>query len=408
MSHQELKVNGTISTIKGIGTSGPFFYPLQNPETGTTISENPPALFQPLTIRGVKFANRVVVSPMCMYSCKDGSLTDFHLAHLGQFALRGAGLIFVEATAVLPNGRISTEDSGIWDDKHVGPLKRVVDFVHSQGVKIGLQIAHAGRKASTRSPFTVEQNPQLTMLVPKEDNGWPDNVVGPSPIPWDSEHATPNQLSIDEIQEIIDAFGKAAERAIEAGFDVLELHFAHGYLLSEFFSPLSNERTDEYGGNFENRIRFGLEIAERVRTIWPTDRPLFARVSATEWVDNNEQSWNIDQTVELAKSLKVLGVDLIDCSSGGNISYQRIPVTPSFQVPFAERVRKEADIKTGAVGKITEAHQANEIVEQKQADLVFIGRAFLNNAGWVQKAAQQLGVKIAWPVQYHRRGNYQL
>ncbi|CAG8453282.1 126_t:CDS:2 [Ambispora leptoticha] len=378
MSRQELKVNGAISAVKGIDaeTSKSFFHPIQNPATGTAISENPPPLFQPLTIRGVRFANRVVVSPM--------------------------------STAVLPNGRISPEDSGIWDDKHVGPLKRIVDFAHSQGAKIGIQIAHAGRKASTRSPFIAEQNPQLSLLVPKEDNGWPDNVVGPSPIPWDSKHATPDQLSIDEIHEIIDAFGKAAERALKAGFDVLELHFAHGYLLTEFFSPLSNQRTDQYGGSFENRIRFGLEIIERVRTIWPADRPLFIRVSATEWVDD-EKSWKIDQTVEFAKIVKELGVDLIDCSSGGNVNYQHIPAAnPLYQVPFAEQVRKEANIKTSAVGKITEAHQANEILERKQADLVVIGRAFLNNAGWVQKAAQELGVEIVWPIQYHRRGKYRL
>ncbi|KAG9290469.1 hypothetical protein G9A89_002444 [Geosiphon pyriformis] len=385
-----------------IGAPGaPFYTPIQDPAPGTAISPNPPPLFQPLTIRGVTFPNRVNVSSMCMYSSDDGLLTDWHLVHLGQFALRGAGLIMVEATAVTPEGRISPEDSGIWDDKHVAPLKRIVDLVHSQGVKIGIQLAHAGRKGSTPAPFITEKNRSARGVVPIESGGWPTKVVAPSAVAYNAKHAEPNELSIDQIQTITDAFVKATERAIVAGFDVVELHYAHGYLAHEFFSPIANKRTDKYGGSFENRIRFGLETAERVRAVWPEDKPLFVRVSATDWVQD-EPSWDLEQTVKLARELKTRGVDLIDTSTGGNSPAQKIPVAPGFQVPFAERIKKETGILTGAVGSITNARQANKIIESGQADVVFIARAFLTNGGWVHDAAEELGVNVAWPAQYHR------
>ncbi|RIA84064.1 putative NADPH dehydrogenase C23G7.10c [Glomus cerebriforme] len=402
-------------TGENIGApNAPYYTPIQDPPPGTSLSliksqsndtESPP-LFTPLKLRGISLPNRIVVSPMCTYSAHDGTLTDWHLVHLGQFALRGVGLIFVEATAVTPQGRISPNDSGLWKDEQIAPLKRIVDFVHSQGVKIGIQLAHSGRKSSTIAPFILvkghENNVKIPNLSPEEYGGWPNDVVGPSPIPWDENHANPKELTIEQIHEIEEAYVAAAKRAEKAGFDIIELHFAHGYLAHEFFSPISNKRTDQYGGSFENRVRYGLETTKKVRQVWSEDKPLFVRISASDWVDNGEgNSWEIKQSVKLSKLLKELGVDLIDVSSGGNTPEQKINLDNSYQVPFAEEIKKYANIYTGAVGLIRDPQIANNIVTNGQADLIFLARGFLHDSSWVIKAAEKLGVLIQTPKQYH-------
>eukprot|EP01117_Protostelium_nocturnum_P003742 TRINITY_DN15016_c0_g1_i1.p1 TRINITY_DN15016_c0_g1~~TRINITY_DN15016_c0_g1_i1.p1 ORF type:complete len:355 (-),score=115.42 TRINITY_DN15016_c0_g1_i1:219-1283(-) len=333
-------------------------------------------LFKPLTIRDMTIKNRFIVSPMCMYSSVDGFLNDFHLVHLGGLAIRGAGLIVVEATGVLPNGRISPDDSGIWLDQHIEPQKRIVNFAHSFGAKIGIQLAHAGRKASMSSPWKNYQ------LVPESEGGWPSNVWGPSAIAWDEKHAVPIEMSLDQIKETISAFQKAAERALKAGFDVIEIHGAHGYLIHNFLSSNSNHRTDEYGGSLENRFRFALEIVKAVRQVWPKEKPLFFRVSATDWTE--EKGWNLSETVELARLLKEEGVDLLDVSSGGNSQHQKIAAGPGYQVPFAAEVkRKVPGLLSGAVGIITSGRQAEEILEKEEADVVSVAREFLRDASLV-------------------------
>jgi 2,4-dienoyl-CoA reductase-like NADH-dependent reductase (Old Yellow Enzyme family) len=351
-------------------------------------------LFDPLAIRGVTFPNRVFVSPMCEYSSSDGFVSDWHLVHLGSRAVGGAGLVLTEATAILPEGRISPQDLGIWSDDHVEPLARIVQFVHAQGSVAGMQLAHAGRKASTRRPWDG------TGALPEGEGGWP-NVVAPSAVKFADNYPEPQALTIDGIRGVVDAFARAARRALEAGCRVIELHAAHGYLIHEFLSPLSNERTDRYGGSFENRTRLLREVVAAVRDVWPERAPLFVRISSTDWVDGG---WDAEQSVELARGLKSEGVDLIDCSSGGNVAHARIPIGPGYQTPFAERVRREAGILTGAVGMITTPAQAEEIIGSGQADAVLLARELLRDPYWPLRAARELGQTIAWPVHYLRAG----
>jgi 2,4-dienoyl-CoA reductase-like NADH-dependent reductase (Old Yellow Enzyme family) len=349
-------------------------------------------LFDSLTIRGVTFANRIVVSPMCQYSCADGFATDWHLVHLGSRAVGGAGLVFAEATAVEPRGRISPQDLGLWSDAHIEPLARITQFIHAQGSVAGMQLAHAGRKASMGRPWEGDGK------LEESAGGWRD-VVAPSAIPFSAKYPMPIALTTDEVADVVRSFGEAARRAREAGYRVIELHGAHGYLIHEFLSPLSNERTDGYGGSFENRTRIVRETVEAVRTQWPERFPLFIRISATDWAPDG---WDVEQSVELARVLKPLGVDLVDCSSGGNVAGAKVPVGPGYQTKFAERVRHEAGILTGAVGMITSAVQAEQILRSGQADVVLLARQLLREPYWPLHAAAELGVSASWPAQYLR------
>jgi 2,4-dienoyl-CoA reductase-like NADH-dependent reductase (Old Yellow Enzyme family) len=351
-------------------------------------------LFDPLAIRDTTFSNRVFVSPMCQYSSTEGYANDWHFVHLGSRAVGGAGLVLTEATAVLPEGRISPQDLGIWMDDHIESLARVVRFIHEQGSVAGMQLAHAGRKASTYAPSAGHGR------VSESEGGW-SNVVAPSALRFTDEYPMPRALSIDGIQSIVSAFAAAARRACEAGFRVIEIHAAHGYLIHEFLSPLSNQRTDAYGGSFENRTRILREVVTTVRGSWPERAPLFVRISATDWT---EGGWDIQQSIELARQLRELGADLIDCSSGGNVPNAKIPVGPGYQTPFAEQIRREADILTGAVGMITSPTQAEHILVNGQADAVVIAREFLRDPYWPLRAARELGQQISWPVQYLRAG----
>jgi 2,4-dienoyl-CoA reductase-like NADH-dependent reductase (Old Yellow Enzyme family) len=350
------------------------------------------SLFSPLALRGVTLPNRLAVSPMCEYSSVDGFANDWHLVHLGSRAVGGAGLVFTEATAVVPEGRISPEDLGIWKDEHVPMLARIASFIREHGSVAGMQLAHAGRKASTAAPWNGGKP------IGVEHGGW-SPIFAPSAIPFDQGYQTPVPLDRAEIHGLVSSFAEAAQRALDAGFQVIELHAAHGYLVNEFLSPLSNVRSDEYGGSFENRTRFLREITEAVRQVWPDALPLFVRISATEWTDGG---WEIEQSVELARMLAPLGVDLIDCSSGGNVPKVRIPLVPGYQVPLAERVRKESGVATGAVGLITSAHEADEIVRSGKADLVLLARQELRDPYFPLHAARELGAPIAWPRQYLR------
>lgn len=349
-------------------------------------------LFEPLDIRDITFSNRVFVSPMCEYSSTDGYANDWHMVHLGSRAAGGAGLVFTEATAILPEGRISPQDLGIWKDDHIEMLARIVRFIDLQGSVAGMQLAHAGRKASTWRPW------EGSGAIPQSKGGW-KKVVAPSAVPFADNFPMPQDLTADGIREVVDAFAAAARRAWEAGFRVIEIHAAHGYLLHEFLSPLSNQRSDSYGGSFENRTRLLREVVGRVRGVWAERAPLFVRISSTDWVDGG---WDIQQSVELARQLQELGVDLIDCSSGGNVPYAKIPVGPGYQTPFAEQIRREAGIMTGAVGMITSAAQAERIVSGEQADAVLLAREFLRDPYWPLHAARELGQPISWPVQYLR------
>jgi len=349
-------------------------------------------LFESLKLRGVTLANRIVVSPMCQYSCEDGMATDWHLVHLGSRAVGRAGLVMAEATAVTADGRISAADLGLWSDAHIPPLERAFRFIAAQGSVPGIQLAHAGRKASTEEPWKGGHP------VASEQGGWTP-VFGPSPLPFAEGYQTPRELSRQQIREIVDAFAAAAVRARTAGARVIELHMAHGYLLHSFLSPLSNRRTDEYGGPFENRIRMACEVAQAVRERWPEELPLFARISATDWA---EGGWTPEDSVGLARRLKALGVDVVDCSSGGILPGIRIPLAPGYQVPFAEKIRREAGVATAAVGLITEPQQAEEIVGSGRADLVVMARQLLRDPYWPLHAAQALGHELAWPVQYER------
>jgi 2,4-dienoyl-CoA reductase-like NADH-dependent reductase (Old Yellow Enzyme family) len=350
------------------------------------------ALFDPLVIRDLTFTNRVFVSSMCQYSSRDGYANDWHFVHLGSRAVGGAGLVLSEATAVLPEGRISPEDLGIWNDEHIEMLSRIVSFIHEQGSIAGMQLAHAGRKASTRRPW------EGSGAISEAEGGW-KKVVAPSALPFAESYPMPQALTNDGIQEVVSAFATAARRACQAGFRVIEIHAAHGYLIHEFLSPLSNRRSDDYGSSFENRTRLCREIVAAVRSEWPKDLPLFLRISSVDWVDGG---WNISESVRLAGELKQIDVDLIDCSSGGNVPHATIPVGPGYQTHFAERIRREAGIMTGAVGMITSPVQAEHIIGTEQADAVIIAREFLRDPYWPLRAARELDQPIAWPVQYLR------
>ncbi|HUR44601.1 MAG TPA: NADPH dehydrogenase NamA [Candidatus Saccharimonadales bacterium] len=349
-------------------------------------------LFSSYQIRGVTLRNRVGVSPMCQYSCRDGLATDWHLVHLGSRAVGGAGLVFVEATAVTADGRISPGDMGLWSDAHIEPLARCARFIETQGAVPAIQLAHAGRKASTAAPWLGGHALKIA------EGGW-SPIWGPSAIAFSPKYATPEALSLQQIQDLVRSFAAAVKRAQVAGFRIVEIHAAHGYLLHEFLSPLSNQRTDAYGGSFENRTRFLREVIETTRQVWPAELPLFLRISATDWA---EGGWDIEQSVELARQVKGLGVDLVDCSSGALVPGVKIPVSPGYQVPFAERIRKESGIATAAVGLIREAKQADEIIRSGKADLVLLAREMLRDAYWALHAARELGVEVEWPVQYAR------
>jgi len=348
------------------------------------------SLFEPLTLRGLTLPNRAWVSPMCQYSAVDGLANSWHLVHLGSFAIGRAGLILTEATAVTPEGRISPEDLGLWSDAHAQALAPVVEFVHGQGVAIGIQLAHAGRKASTFAPWRGHDS------VPADQGGW--TAVGPTAAAF-GRYAVPQEMTHEDLARTRDAFVDAAKRALALGVDTVELHFAHGYLMHEFLSPLSNQRDDEYGGSLANRMRYPLEVVDAVRAVWPDDRPLLMRVSATDWVGGG---WDVDSTVELAREAKARGVDFVDVSSGGNDPRQEIAIGPGYQVPFAARVRTEADIPTGAVGLITDAQQAEKILSSGSADAVLLAREMLRDPHWPLRAARELGADIVWPEQYQR------
>ncbi len=349
-------------------------------------------LFEPLTIHDVTFRNRIAVSPMCQYSSEDGFANDWHLVHLGVRAVGGAGLVLTEATAVTPEGRISPDDLGIWKDEHKEPLARIVRFIEQNGAVAGIQLAHAGRKASTAAPWFGDGTLEI------EKGGWRP-IYAPSPIPFAPDSITPEALDKAGISRIVQAFGDAARRACACGFKVIEIHGAHGYLLGEFLSPLSNRRTDEYGGSFGNRARMLCEVTQAIRKEWPVHLPLFLRISASEWTDGG---WTIEDSVALARMVRLLGVDLLDCSSGGNIAKAKIPAGPGYQVPFAARVRREGNVLTGAVGMITSAQQADQIIRNGDADMVLLAREFLRDPHWPMHAAQTLGQKMGWPEQYER------
>jgi 2,4-dienoyl-CoA reductase-like NADH-dependent reductase (Old Yellow Enzyme family) len=348
-------------------------------------------LFSPFRIREIELKNRIVVSPMCEYSGKDGHPQTWHLVHLGSRAIGGASLVFTEASAVEERGRISSADTGIYEDLHVESWRPIAEFIRSHGAVPGMQLAHAGRKASTSPPWTGGKP------VSVEDGGW--KPVAPSALAFDSGYTVPHELSVSEIGEIIGAFRKSAERALAAGFEVIEIHAAHGYLLHQFLSPLCNTRTDEYGGEFENRIHIVKQVVRSVREVWPQRQPLFVRVSATDW---KEGGWDLAQTIALAQQLKPLGVDLVDVSSGGAVPGVQIPLGPGYQTAFAEAIREEAGIATGAVGMISEPVQAETILSTEQADLVFLARELLRDPYWPRRAAKALDAKIKAPVQYER------
>jgi 2,4-dienoyl-CoA reductase-like NADH-dependent reductase (Old Yellow Enzyme family) len=357
---------------------------------GTTDGGESPDLFGSMTIRGVTFRNRVAMSPMCQYSSQEGMASDWHLVHLGSRAVGGVGLVMVEATAVSREGRITPSDMGIWDDRHVEPLARIARFVQFQGAVAGIQLAHAGRKASCDVPWRGGQS-----LKSPAEGGW--TVFGPSPIPFAEGNPVPEPLDESGIDDVVSAFEAAARRAIAAGFELIEIHAAHGYLLHEFLSPLSNHRSDRYGGSLENRMRLLLRVAHRLRSSLPEPIPLFVRISATDWVDGG---WDIEQSVVLAGFLRDIGVDLIDVSSGAIVSGVRIPVAPGYQVPLARQIRRGAGIRTGAVGMITGPAQARQIITDGDADLVLLGRELLREPYWVLKAQDQMGAQTLWPTPY--------
>ncbi|KAI0632054.1 hypothetical protein C8Q77DRAFT_1158732 [Trametes polyzona] len=379
----------------------PYYTPAQYPPAGTASEEGSsvPTLFKPIKIRGVEFPNRIWVSPMCQYSADDGKLTDWHLAHLGGIFTRGPGLTVVEATSVTPEGRITPEDSGLWNDEQIEPLQRIVQFAHSQNQKIAIQLAHAGRKASTVAPW-LDMGATATEAV----GGWPDDVLAPSAIPYNDAFPKPKELDKESIKRIVTAFARAAKRALKAGFDVIEIHNAHGYLLDSFISPATNKRTDEYGGSFENRIRLTLEIVDAVRAVIPPDMPLFLRISATDWLEEslpNEPSWRSEDTVRLAGILAEHGVDLLDVSTGGLHPQQKIKGGPAYQAPFAEAVKKAHGDKilVGTVGNITDGKTAQSVLDKGQADVVFVGRQFQKNPGTVWAFAEDLGITVTQPHQ---------
>ncbi|PGH17394.1 hypothetical protein AJ80_04850 [Polytolypa hystricis UAMH7299] len=376
-----------------------YFSPYQNPPSGTAANpqsdgSKPPKLFQPLKLRGLTFQNRIGLSPLCQYSAEDGHMTDWHMAHLGGIAMRGPGFMLIEATAVLPEGRISPEDVGIWKDSHIEPIRQVVEFAHSQNQKIGIQLAHAGRKASNLAPFLATGD-----LADENAGGWPDNVKGPSDIPFSDRMCVPKAMTKQDIEEFKEAWGAAVRRAVKAGVDFIEIHNAHGYLLSSFLSAVSNNRTDEYGGSFENRIRLTLEIIAVSRQNMPEDMPLFIRISATEWLEKSRPdlpSWKSEDSVRLAKVIAEKGdVDFLDISTGGNNVEQKIVAGPSFQAPFAKAIKEAVGdrIAVGTVGSITNGKQANDLLEEG-LDAVLVGRMFQKNPAIVWTFAEELGLEI--------------
>jgi 2,4-dienoyl-CoA reductase-like NADH-dependent reductase (Old Yellow Enzyme family) len=348
-------------------------------------------LFEPLTVRGVTLRNRIGVSPMCQYSSRDGFATDWHLVHLGSRAVGGAALVIAEATAVEPRGRISPQDLGIWDDRHVEMLARITSFIRAHGAVPGIQLAHAGRKASRNRPWEPDRS------IPESDGGW--RIVGPSAVAFADGWQVPEPLTKDGIAATQAAFTRAAERALEAGFGWIELHAAHGYLCHSFYSPTSNRRVDEYGGSFDNRARFTVDTVRAIRSVWPADRPLGVRLSCTDWT---EGGWSVEDAVSLARLLAREGADLVDCSSGGNVSGARIPTGPGYQVPFAERVRRDAGIPTATVGLISEPTHADAIVRNGQADVVLLAREELRDPYWPARAALALRQQVHVPAQYLR------
>jgi 2,4-dienoyl-CoA reductase-like NADH-dependent reductase (Old Yellow Enzyme family) len=410
--HQEYDLHPSFQLISNTPQIS-YFTPLQDPPSGTASDPQPngasiPKLFTPLKIRGLTLQNRILLSPLCQYSAQNGHLTPWHMSHLGGIISRGPGLSMIEATAVLPEGRITPEDSGIWSDSHINSeygLKKIVEFAHSQNQKIGIQLAHAGRKASTVAPWL-----SFGALATDDVGGWPDNVFGPSAIPYNPDHAQPKEMSIDDIETLKKAWVAAVKRAVEAGFDVIEIHNAHGYLLHSFLSPAANKRTDKYGGSFENRIRLTLEIVELTRKEMPGDMPLFLRLSATDWLDHNPEykgeSWTIHDSVRLAPLLAERGVDLLDVSSAGNHPMQKIVPGPGYQAPFSKAIKRVVGSKmlVGTVGTITSGKQAEALLTGKgkeeeargeeELDVVVVGRMFQKNPGLVWSWAEELGVEI--------------
>jgi 2,4-dienoyl-CoA reductase-like NADH-dependent reductase (Old Yellow Enzyme family) len=348
-------------------------------------------LFSPFTLRELTFRNRVFVSPMCQYSSEDGLANDWHLVHLGSRAVGGAGLVMVEASAVSPEGRISPADSGIWSEEHAKTFTRIARFIRQQGASPAIQLAHAGRKASTNLPWLGHEP-----LGP-ERGGW--ETIAPSAIPFDTGYPTPREMSGDDIEAVVRQFADATRYSLHAGFEVVEIHMAHGYLLNEFLSPLSNQRRDEYGGSIENRMRLPLRVASAVRECWPPKWPVLVRISASDWTAGG---WDLEQSIVLCRELKSIGVDLIDCSSGGVVPKAKIPLEPGYQVPFAEAIRRKVEIATGAVGMITTPEHAEQIVASGRADVVLLARELLRDPYWPLHAAAELGDEIDWPLQYAR------
>ncbi len=348
-------------------------------------------LFEKYKIRGIEFRNRIWVSPMCQYSSEDGMPTDWHLVHLGSRAVGGAGLVIMEATAATPEGRISPSDAGIWTDAHAESYKKITKFIKDNGAVAGIQIAHAGRKASTGEPWNGGKK------VEESGGGW--ETIAPSAVAFSPDFPLPREMTLEDIEKTTNDFVAAAKRSVAAGFEVIEIHAAHGYLFHEFLSPLSNKRTDEYGGALENRMRFLLETAEKVRAAVPENLPIFVRISATDWTDNG---WDLEESIALCKKLKEIGIDLIDVSTGGNVPDAPIPVAPNYQVSFAAEIRRQVGIATGAVGMITEAKQAEEILENGEADAILMAREFLRDPYFPFTAAKELGGEIEVPKQYGR------
>ncbi|RPD82391.1 FMN-linked oxidoreductase [Lentinus tigrinus ALCF2SS1-7] len=392
---------------------------LNEPAIGTAYSEsvypqnaNLPVLFKPITIRGLTFKNRIFVSPMCQYSSDNGHATDWHFVHIGGFATRGVGAICMEATAVVPEGRISPEDAGLWTDSQMEPLKRIVNFAHSQGTLIGVQLAHAGRKASTYAPWVHSDIAKTfrapTYVASEKESGWPDRVAAPSDIPFSDQYPKPQPMSEEEILRVENAFVEAVERCKQIGYDFIEVHGAHGYLQHEFLSPLSNVRTDQYGGSLENRMRWPLRVAQKIRAAW--DKPFFYRISATEWAEGPEKGangewkqWGIEQSKIFVGELQKLGVDLIDCSTGGNWVKQKIAVGPGYQVPYAEALKKaHPDLPIGTVGMVTDPEQAESYLSGGKADVVFLARELIRTPHWAILAAHKLGVAVKPANQYER------
>jgi 2,4-dienoyl-CoA reductase-like NADH-dependent reductase (Old Yellow Enzyme family) len=379
-----------------------YFTPLQSPPAGTALgmldgSSKIPKLFTPLKLRGIEIQNRIALSPLCQYSAQDGHASDWHLTHLGGIIQRGPGFALVEATAVTENGRITPEDLGLWKDSQKEPLRRIVEFAHSQNQKIGIQLAHAGRKASTVAPWLSKG-----AVAGPEINGWPDNVHAPSALAFNDDHCMPKEMTLEDIENFKTSFVEAMKRAIDIGFDLIEIHNAHGYLLHSFLSPASNQRTDKYGGSFENRTRLTLEVVELARKTMPEQMPLVLRISATDWLEEaGIEGWTVEQTVQLSEKLADMGVDLLDVSSGGLHQKQHIHGGPGYQEPFAKAVKDKVGDKmlVGTVGSITDGKQANGYLENDNLDVAFVGRMFQKNPGLVWQFAEDLGVEGRWANQ---------